>query len=526
MKLVTVKIRYGNKELSLHVPAGKALKDVFKSANVPFVLYCGGRGRCGRCAVTFIEGSPRATALDEAFFTEKELEEGKRLLCRCILDKDATVKVEDVHLEDNMEVLTAKTSAATDEAEFVSYGVAVDIGTTTIVTALVGLDKYGISQILNTKGVVNHQRKYGLDVISRISAAEDENAKKEMLEIVRKDIVEAIRETGEAIDVSAISKICITGNTTMLHLLLGYDVSGLGSYPYTPYDISAKEMEAGELLCDFPNALVYVMPGISAFVGADIVSGIYDLDLSHKDGRKKLLLDLGTNGEMAFWNEEGLFVTSTAVGPAFEGGGISCGMPSVPGTISSVIIDGLEPLRTSIKTIGKEAPKGLCGSGILELVSELVRTGAVDGTGLLSDTYFENGFAVVPSDNGIFLTQKDIRNIQLAKAAVYTGVGALTNNNKPDVIYLSGGFGSNLDMDRIKYLGLIPHEWNSKVKAAGNTSLMGTVKFMGQWLLGSDEYKKACHELKKIADTAREVILTNTSDFDEKYIEAMNFREV
>ena len=226
-----------------------------------------------------------------------------------------------------------------------------------------------------------------------------------------------------------VSVIVVTGNTTMPHIFRGLDVESLGKYPYTPVDIDIYETEMF-------GAKLVVMPGISAFVGADIVSGIYYSDIINKENRKELLLDLGTNGEMAFFDGKNLKVTSTAAGPVFEGGTISCGVASVPGAVCHVDVTGDfgSGFFTKVKTIGDKAPIGLCGTGVMEAVSELVRNGIADKSGLLADEFFDEGFALT-DDGKVSVSQQDIRNIQLAKGAVNTGLKELVGDDVPDKVY-------------------------------------------------------------------------------------------
>ena len=301
----------------------------------------------------------------------------------------------------------------------------------------------------------------------------------------------------------------------MLHLFRGLDVESLGKYPYVPKDNNVYETEM------FGTKLV-TMPGISAFVGADIVAGIYYADIINEEGRKELLLDLGTNGEMAFFDGKDLKVTSTAAGPVFEGGTISCGVASVPGAICHVDIEGDsgKVFFAKVKTIGDKPPIGLCGTGVMEAVSELVRNGIVDKSGLLGDLFFDTGFAIA-DDGKVSVSQQDIRNIQLAKGAVNTGLRELVGDDVPDKVYVAGGFGTNLDYDRIRYIRLFPDGFDGKAVSIGNSALKGAVKLLVEMLF--DRRKEAISEVNKIKECATEIVLANKEDFDDSFVEAMNF---
>ncbi len=519
---------YCNKEIvTLSAFGGKRLKELLFDAGILPALPCGGMGKCGKCAVKFLSGAPEPGSSDRTFFSEKELDEGKRLLCRCVLDRDCEISLQAGNGEEHIKVETTG-NAGEKAGVFVSgdCGIAIDIGTTTIAAALIVKNEDSV-MVADTESGVNHQRKFGADVISRITASEDSFQKKNMESCVKEDISAIISRLLQRNPGADLKGICISGNTTMLHLLRGYDLSGLGVYPYTPQSTEMEIIKVGDLLGEgfeisktLLETEVVIMPGISAFVGADIVAGIYATDLFCERGKKKLLIDLGTNGEMAFFDGEKTICTSTAAGPAFEGGGISCGVPSVPGAINYVEIR--KNGNSVISTIDNAPAIGICGSGLMQLVSELVRVGIVDSTGLLSEEFFENGYPVCAA-RGITITQKDIRNIQLAKAAIYAGAKELTGGEAADVIYLSGGFGNNIVADKIKHLGLFPRNWGDRIITSGNTSLEGGIRFLSEYLSGETRQNAAKEQLKAISGGAREVILSSMDNFDEEYIDAMNF---
>ena len=222
--------------------------------------------------------------------------------------------------------------------------------------------------------------------------------------------------------------------------------------------ISAEELfdltDRKDIIEVLSGTKVILVPGISAFVGADIVSGLFSIDITHHE-YSLLFLDLGTNGEMAFWDGEKLFVTSTAVGPVFEAGGISCGTAAIPGAISRVNIemDGEDP-QVKVETIRDKEPIGICGTGVLEAVSELVRNKIVDETGLLTDKYFEDGFPLTGGEKPVRITQSDIRAVQLGKAALIAAQKELLQGRKPKFVEVSGGYGIGFMPDKIRHLGL------------------------------------------------------------------------
>ena len=519
MKKIRIGIEYKNNNVTLETLKGKQLKGLLADAGFEASYPCGGVGRCGKCKVRFTEGAPYPNTLDKSFLSEKEIAQGVRLLCRCSLETDCKVCIDGVESsEEDIVAETAKSSFS--EKKYDRYGIAVDIGTTTIAAALVGVSLDGEKEIIDTAGGINHQRRVGADVISRIAYASglgsvgNKEKLDELRELVLDDISALIEKLGKRAS-GDLAAIVVTGNTTMLHIFRGLDIEGLGKYPYKPVDNCVYETEM------FGTKLV-TMPGISAFVGADIVSGIYYSDIINKKNRKELLLDLGTNGEMAFFDGKNLKVTSTAAGPVFEGGGISCGTASVPGAICRVYIDGSRDngFFTKISTIGGRAPIGLCGTGIMEAVSELVRNGIADKSGLLADEFFDEGFALT-DDAELTVTQQDIRMIQLAKGAVYTGLKELVGDDAPDKVYVAGGFGTNLNYDRIRDIRLFPDSFAGKAESIGNSALKGAVKLLSEIITGRKE--EALSNLNKISECATEVVLANKEDFDDSFVDAMNF---
>lgn len=519
MKKIKVSIEYKNNNVTLETLKGKQLKGLLADAALEASYPCGGAGRCGKCKVRFIEGAPSPNTLDKSFLSEKEIAQGVRLLCRCSLEADCKVCIDGVESsEEDIVAETAKSSFS--EKKYDRYGIAVDIGTTTIAAALVGVSLDGEKEIIDTAGGINHQRRVGADVISRIAYASgadrDLNRAKleELRELVINDVSALVEELEKSVDVD-VSVIVVTGNTTMLHIFRGLDVESLGKYPYTPVDIGVYETEMF-------GAKLVVMPGISAFVGADIVSGIYYSDIINKENRKELILDLGTNGEMAFFDGKNLKVTSTAAGPVFEGGTISCGVASIPGAVCHVDVTGDfgSGFFTKVKTIGDKDPIGLCGTGVMEAVSELVRNGIADKSGLLADEFFDEGFALT-DDGKVSVSQQDIRNIQLAKGAVNTGLKELVGDDVPDKVYVAGGFGTNLDYDRIRHIRLFPDSFAGKAESIGNSALKGAVKLLSEIITGRKE--EALSNLNKISECATEVVLANKEDFDDSFVDAMNF---
>ena len=460
--------------------------------------YCFGLAKCGKCRVKISSPSNIPILPSEYdFFTETELDEGWRLAClhtvsqgMCISDYLKAFD-EDIVAENDIEISDC-------EPYFLPKNpvISLDLGTTTIAAALVDPDT---KKVLRLASCLNHQKRFGADIVSRINAA-SANGSFMLMRLARKDIMDITQTLMAAVPNT---QYIISGNTTMQHILMGYPCRDLGVYPYTPVDISLHTQDNFTLL-----------PGIGVYVGADIVSGIIACDMDISD-ELCLFVDIGTNGEMAIGNKHKILTASTAAGPAFEGGNISCGSAAVPGAICSVKIQGHTALYN---TIDSKSPKGLCGSGVLETVYELLNSGIIDNTGLLKDEYFENGF---PITQNIYFNQNDIREVQLAKAAIKAGIDILLKQFHAEYsdiakLYIAGGFGKHVNIAKAGGIGLIPSELTSKAIAVGNTSLKGAVRFA----LDQESLRE---RFINTAKNSEEILLSDINEFSESYINSINF---
>lgn len=482
---------------------------------------CGGTGRCGKCKIRVTEGDVPIADADRRFFTTEELERGWRLACT--LYPETNIRIALPESEGDFAIVGSYISGAPlkalpkvpeDGAE--EYHIAIDIGTTTLALQLWNGAE---NKLCHTVTSVNSQRKYGADVISRMQASQG-GRKEELQACIQRDLQQGIqalcRESG--IDMSRIKGIAIGCNTTMGHLLLGYDCSGLGVYPYTPVNIAPVTGSMEEILGMQGAARVEILPGISTYVGGDIVAGLYACGFS-KEEKICLLVDLGTNGEMALGNRHRILTASTAAGPAFEGGNISWGMGSVAGAICSV---RLEQRKARIQTIQEKPPVGICGTGVVEVTAELLREGLVDDTGLLEEEYFQEGFPLGTTEDArqITFTQKDIRELQLAKAAIRAGIETLMlrygiTPEQVGRVYIAGGFGYHLDAEKAIAIGMLPEAFANRTRAVGNSSLAGAAAY-----LRDEKGAAAIRDLLKVSE---EISLSLDEDFNDLYMEAMMF---
>ena len=509
----------------------KKLLEMLQEKNEYISAPCNGNGICGKCIVRYKSGATEPTKQDREFLSEKQLEQGYRLACQSYPTEE--YKVEIPELEETIEVLSQWENQRTEEilkntaegtaekTENALYGICIDIGTTTLAALLVNLETEADCQ---TAVSVNHQRAYGSDVLSRISASNG-GKKWEIQRCIRQDLQKLIRELlqKEKITEQQIQRIVIAGNTTMCHLLRGFSCETLGVAPFLPVDLSWMEGSAADFLgMKELDTKVVILPGISAFVGADIMAGIAKMNMHRSEGYH-LLLDIGTNGEMVLGNCRHMYVTSTSAGPAFEGGNISCGMAGIPGVISHVFME--ETGKAGFQVIGeadgenkkKQQAIGICGTGMIDLVYELRKHQMIDEHGTYSDLYFDTGYELAGK---VKFTQNDIREIQMAKAAICAGVDILVKKagiafDEVDDCYLAGGFGTKIDITKAAGIGLIPKELEVKTIPVGNTVLAGTKEV----LLG----RISKDELEKIQTMADVINLAEENDFEELYLSYMDF---
>lgn len=410
------------------------------------------------------------------------------------------------------------------------YGVAVDIGTTKLALFIVDLIS---GNTLFADGIINPQAKYGEDVISRIQyASQSEENLKELQSAIIAGINELIERGLMETNIKRedLYEMVIVGNTAMHHLFLGLNVKWLGLAPYPPvigmgYNVKAKELKININ----PSGNIYTLPNIAGFVGADAIADVLASRI-HERERLTLLMDVGTNTEVILGNKDGLWCCSTASGPAFEGAHIKCGMKASSGAIERVKIR--EDLEVEYVTIDDEKPRGICGSGIVDAIAEMLKLGIIDTSGriILKDhkrvregelgkefiLVFKEETATGEED--IVITQEDIREIQKAKAAMYAGYmtlmrkGGLRKEELSEII-IAGAFGSYIDPLNAKIIGMIPDLPISKISFLGNTAGSGA-----RLCLKSIDYRK---EAEDVVKKMKYVELAVEWAFEEEYINAM-----
>lgn len=488
--MIMYRVIVHNQDSTHALPAqeGQNLLDLLRSHGFPISAPCGGKGSCGKCRVTLADGS-------------------QVLACGTKVSQDMEIwlpRFEGSGLTEFSQQQFAQGGRY--------IGAALDIGTTTLAAALTDC---ATGKVLATEATLNPQQVCGADVISRIVAC-GEGKLELQSRLVREAAATLLHKLMEKAGVTRIEYLTVCANTTMLHIFCGVDPTSIGSAPYTPV---FTEMRAypGEAL-GLPAQQVYVLPSASGYIGADVICGVLTLDIG---AAPWLLADLGTNGELALCREENILCASTAAGPALEGANIECGLGGVPGAVCAVT---WENDALAIRTIGDQPATGICGSGLVDLIALLVRTGVIDETGCFDD-FCEHPLAQMLDDDRFYLTdsiwlsQKDVRQFQLAKAAIHAGITTLCTSaglRAEDIrrLYIAGGLGFYLREESALTAGLIPAEFAGKIQALGNSALAGALR-----CLEPKERERSC----RIAGTAQICELNGRADFTQNFVDAMSF---
>ncbi len=468
--------------------------EVMKQLGISFYRPCGGIGKCLSCAVRFVYGAPEITRDDERALDFSEMRNGWRLGCKSLITKDCKIQVPASLVS---EIISPEIQDIDNElpVDKTNIAIAVDIGTTTIAVAVVDLRT---GKILRQVNATNSQAKFGADVMTRIKAAIDGHSQ-ELMDSVQSDLVQVGNKIlGE--DFQA-HRIVFSANTTMTHLFLKYPVDGMATFPFVPYNTDSISF-----VTNYKD--VFFMPAISAFIGGDIVSGLYYIK-KKKDDEPFILADLGTNAELVLYDGEKYWCTSASAGPALEGANLSCGVASVRGAINHVQIT---PDKVKFTTIGGEKPIGICGSGIIDLIFELFRNGIIDDGGLIQDQYADTGY---PVTENITITGEDIQQVLLAKSAIYSAIILLIKEAKMDMadikhLYVSGGLGASIGVWSAAGINIFPKDLIKKFESVGNSSLLGDIAYIQE----PDQ-----ETLTAIKENAQIVYMAGNPEFEELFLE-------
>ena len=517
---------------------GETMLAALQRAGMVPATPCDGQGTCGHCKIAYIDGAPPPSDDERALLGDKDLRAGWRLACRTVPDRDCQITAPEADPGAGIRVLTDagqgrfRLPHSSDWTE--GYGVAVDMGTTTVACFLIDLEN---GRQIDVAAFANPQRKFGEDVISRIIHAHRGEA--ERLELQRclvDEISKGLQRLCRDHDIGhdKLRVLIAAGNLTMMHLLLREDPWPLGVAPYAPVFTEAAPRKAHEIgLRGFANLEVHLLPGIAGHLGSDTVAGMMALELNDaKAADTTLFLDLGTNGELVLsWKDRAVGCTCAA-GPAFEGVHISCGIAAVDGAIDRVdLVDG----RLHIHTIGELAPMGLCGSGLADVIVVLLQNGLVTPSGRLlppgdiPDTAPRDLAARVSVEDGqpqfelcdsLSLTQRDVRQVQLAKAAFRTGIDFLLKTAEMDAAHIdevlvAGGFGSHLRARSLIALGIVPPQLHDRIQSVGNLAGLGA-----QYTLESPERMDLARE---IAARITHIPLESQAEFANHFADNIGF---
>lgn len=406
-----------------------------------------------------------------------------------------------------------------------NYAVAVDLGTTTIVAHLIDLTT---AKTIDTEATYNSQMNFGEDYIRRIIYAEQTDAFDQLQERLVHDVNDLITTMAvrQRIDLQDITGVICAGNTAMIHFLLNLDPTRIRREPYVASAGFVPPIRAAEVGIQInKRGLLYCLPSVAAYIGSDIVAGVLTTRVYTKE-KLSIFVDIGTNGEIVLGNKDWLICASSSAGPAFEGSGIKCGMRAGAGAIESLTI--VNGGKIKFKTIGNSHPIGICGSGLLDTLSELFVNGIIDRTGRLKatgDPRLADGdegmqFQLVEPQNGhqeITITQADIDNLIRSKAGVFAAIRILMNSTQTklediDAIYIAGGFGNFLNVHRAVTIGMLPDVPRVKLQFVGNTSIAGAKTSLCS--------QKALETAERIAESMTYFDLMGNPDYMDEFIKA------
>lgn len=506
----TVKVELLPLGQTLVLEKSSSLQDPLFAHGVEFP--CGGRGVCKGCRVKVLEGRLPASPEDREKLTTAELEEGWRLACRARAESDV-----------KLELAQWETAILSDQSAFQfkpgeGLGAAIDLGTTTIVAQLIDL-KTG--NVLAVRTALNGQAKHGADIMTRVEFGMEADGQATLQNVIRAQIGGMITDLLAASSESLLQPstdnpqplrhIVLVGNTVMHHLFCGVSIEPLSHYPFEAVESGLKVFQAVELGWDLPGSpTVHFLPCLGGFVGSDILAGVLATRL-HESAELAALVDLGTNGEIVVGNRERMICTSTAAGPAFEGARISMGMRAATGAISEVHLEGGN-LRCHV--LGNSAPRGICGSGLVDAAAAGLELGWITPRGRLT-----TGDSFVLAEP-VLVNQWDIRELQLAKGAIAAGLELLARNwgaTKDDLetVFLAGAFGNYVNYASARRIGLLdfPRE---KVKPSGNTALLGAKLALFNLASHNGAYPEVLARIKHLS-------LKEDPEFQDAYVHHMGF---
>jgi uncharacterized 2Fe-2S/4Fe-4S cluster protein (DUF4445 family) len=510
---------------------GESLRDILDAAGLQIRSGCRGNGACGLCLVR-IEGGdvPHPTKNEGLMLSAEQIRQGIRLACQLVPENDLCLRLIDAASKSAWNVLPPgrlsptltrlPASTSTEPAE-TRYGLAVDLGTTHISASLWDMR---LRKRLSGRVGPNPQYAYGSDVVTRLTAAaESPETARRIARLALDAIQGALQDIcgRNGINSGRIFQVAIVGNTAMLALLTETDPGVLLQPRFWTRPIACRQDAPRTWVSALglaPSASVEIIAPVAGFVGSDLLAGVLATRLTDQPGG--LLIDFGTNSEMALWDGRQLWVTSAAGGPAFEGCGIQCGMPAERGAIFHV--DGENNAAgLQVEVLGGGRAQGLCGSGIVDVIAFLRRTGNLTPTGKLTISHPEEGFIVQRSHPTIRLTNRDVDVFQRAKAAIGVGIQTLLSAARMSAaelkrICVCGAFGEHLTIRHAQEIGLLPNVSPEPVELCGNTALAGCERLLLS--------PKDATDLAAQRRQAAIINLSRSSDFETLFLESLYLR--
>lgn len=496
--------------MMINIEPGLTISECIRKAGLSIETPCNSMGLCGKCKVR-VKGELYPPLKEEERFI-KGLQ-GIRLACMARVKGDVEIELPETQKElktiDEEMMQTEKNKPG----EY-SLGVAVDIGTTGVSAHLINIKN---GEILNKVSALNPQSEFGGDVLTRISfAMENENGTRLLQQMIIKKINELIGKlAGSTFSVQSINRIMIAANTTMLHFFAGINPSSIAVSPYRAVFLDKLDLKAQDAGINInKSGIVTLLPSASSYIGADILSGIIATEF-YKKKEASVFIDIGTNGEIAAIADGKLAAASTAAGPALEGMNISCGMRAESGAIDTFDMDGSGKIAFTV--IGGGQPKGICGSALLDIAAAFAENGIILKSGRFAHEIQNKKFYLC---NDVYITQKDIRQIQLAKGAISAGVSMLLNELDISIkdikeFVIAGAFGYHVNPKSIKRIKLIPEGFDGRISFAGNSSIEGARLA----ILDDNIIQSMAH----IKDNIKIVELSAKPEFQDYFVKALSF---
>lgn len=511
----------------IKVNTGIVLMQALMAENIFLRSDCGGRGVCKKCQVKLKKNQDNYNIINACqlkIITDICIEIPESSLMSSHIITKAPILFEN-HFKNGA-------GSITDKPE---YGLAVDLGTTTIALYLCDI---GQREVVSSLAVKNPQAFFGDDVMSRIGAVVRD---RKNLPIQQNLVVNAIQwGVNELIgpgrlNPASLSFMSVVGNPAMMHIFLGIDPSPLGVYPFQPAFFNARQIAGEHLGFTDLDVMIQTLPQVSGFIGADILSAALAVDFKAQPAAS-LLMDLGTNGELLLKTKDKIFATSCATGPAFEGASLSCGMQALAGAVEKIEITGPQKKCTysviQKKKAGQTKPSGICGTGVISAIARFHENEIIDRDGrlmmnagisaIIKDKSGQAMYVIVPGESPVSspigISQKDIRSVQLGKAALMTGIELLMKEagiRELNRIIIAGAFGSRIKAQDMMTLGMIPRMSEKKISIRGNAAGAGAIMALCD--------KTYISGIRHVAETVCQVDLASQPDFQKTFVKNLNF---